>query len=102
MSPRHAPPDGCPNGEACAALEPPRGWHLDRSVSIGHILTTLATAAALIAWAMRQENRMATLETASRTAQSALEREESERKELKTEIRQELREIRALLESKRR
>lgn len=82
--------------------EDQRSWHLDKSVSIGHIVTTLVAVGAFVAWAMRQENRIATVETITKQNTLSIEVEKADRKDLKNEIRAELREIRALLEEMRR
>lgn len=56
-------PKDCPNHESCAAIEQDRRhWHLDRSFSIGHILTTLVALCSFIYWAMKQESRLTALE----------------------------------------
>lgn len=81
--------------------EDQRSWHLEKSVSIGHIITTIAVMGSFIAWAMKQENRMATIESATKQNTAAIESEKADRKDLKNEIRSELREIRALLEGMR-
>lgn len=45
------------------ALEKDRShWHLDRSFSIGHIITTVVALFSFIYWAMKQEARLTTLE----------------------------------------
>lgn len=36
----------------------PRGWHLERSVSLGHIITTLTIAIAAFGWANQLDKRV--------------------------------------------
>lgn len=38
-------------------------WHLDKSVSIGHIITTLALICGVVVWMMEQSGRITKLET---------------------------------------
>lgn len=96
------PPDSCPNEGACAVMaEDQRQWHLDKSVSVGHIITTLAAVGAFVAWAMRQESRVTNIEAMTKQNAQAIEMEKADRKDLKNEIRSELREIRAILEGMR-
>lgn len=42
-----------------------RHWHLDKSVSVGHLITTLSLAAAVFMWAMKMETRISLLEQTS-------------------------------------
>lgn len=37
-------------------------WHLEKTVSIGHIITTLTVACSVIVWAMKMDSRIAVLE----------------------------------------
>ena len=84
-------------------------WHLDKSVSFGHILTTVATLLSLAAgWATMSE-RIAVLEqqqagfnqrilTILATQQSTDTRQDSEITEIKRQIREDYREIRRQLD----
>ena len=36
----------------------PIGWHVDKRLSIGHIITTLTVAVAVIAWMQNLESRV--------------------------------------------
>lgn len=38
------------------------GWHLKKEVSVGHLLTTLALAGAVVTYIIQNESRLATLE----------------------------------------
>lgn len=42
-----------------------KSWHLDKTISIGHILTTLSVAGSLIVWGLTVDKRVTVLETAS-------------------------------------
>jgi len=41
------------------AQENTGGWHLDRRISIGHLITTGTVAVAMVAWMLQLENRVA-------------------------------------------
>lgn len=38
--------------------QPKTGWHVDKRVSIGHIITTLTVAVSIVVWMMSLENRV--------------------------------------------
>lgn len=44
-----------------------RGWHLDRSLNLGYILTAVIMACGFTAWAMVQERRITTVEVGLKT-----------------------------------
>lgn len=39
-----------------------RGWHLEKSVSIGHIIATVSIAGSVLLWAMKMDSRVSVLE----------------------------------------
>ncbi len=39
-----------------------RQWHLDKNISIGHIITTMMVAVSLIAWGLHMETRLVLVE----------------------------------------
>ena len=39
-----------------------RGWHMDKRLSISHLLTTLAILTGVMVWGMRLESRTAVIE----------------------------------------
>lgn len=41
-----------------------RRWHFEKSISIGHLLTTLSIGGSVMVWAMSMETRIAVLENA--------------------------------------
>lgn len=84
-------------------------WHLDRSVSIGHLLTTVAMAMTLVAGWVAMSERVARLEAEfsqiSGQIVSLLERQssrdarqDSELLEIRREVSQDLRDINAKLD----
>lgn len=40
-----------------------RHWHLEKSISVGHIITTIAIAGSVLTWAMRMDSRVSVIET---------------------------------------
>ena len=38
------------------------GWHLDKRVNVGHLLTTISLAVMLFVWANRMDSRITVLE----------------------------------------
>lgn len=98
----HKPPAECPNKEACVSLAQEKtAWHLDKSVSVGHLVSTAVAIAAFVGWAMHQENRVTKIEERVAVAIQNNVEQTDERKALKEELRAELREIRAILEQLR-
>lgn len=39
-----------------------RNWHFEKTVSIGHLLTTLSIAGSILIWAMHMESRITILQ----------------------------------------
>lgn len=70
-----------------------RDWHLEKSVSVGHIVTTLVAAGSFFVWAMRQESRLTTLENHTVALAEADKRMDLERVQLKSELREDLKVI---------
>lgn len=100
MTTLHRPPKDCPNEEACVSManDASKKWHFEKSVSMGHIVTTLVALISFVYWAMKQEGRLSRLEEHSIIAAKADEDQNKERLALRQEIREELREIRRLIE----
>lgn len=84
-------------------------WHLDRSVSIGHLLTTVAMAMTLAAGWVTMSERVAKLEAEFSQISSQIvmllerqasrdARQDSEIMELRREVSQDLRDINAKLD----
>jgi len=69
------------------------GWHLDRRVSVGHIVTTLAVSAAAMVWMMRLESGVLLNDRAILAQRERLDWVERAIKEDQAEIKQTLRRI---------
>lgn len=54
-------------------------WHLEKSISIGHILTTVIIAGSVFTWAMKMNSRVTVLETHSAYSKATDERMDMER-----------------------
>lgn len=61
-------------------------WHLEKNISIGHIITTVMVAISLITWGMHMETRLALVEHEQATAKEADARIETQVRESVTRI----------------
>jgi hypothetical protein len=65
------------------------GWHLDKKISIGHLITTGTVAVAMIAWMLQLENQVSVhevrIDLAEKTMASARIEEATHHAQLKTE-----------------
>lgn len=72
-------------------MEETGGWHLDRRISLGHLVTTATLLVAMMLWAGRMDTRTSLLEV-SLNRQAAVDRRQDEAtQQLREEIRAELR-----------
>ena len=58
-----------------------QAWHLDKTVSIGHLITTLTVAGSVLIWAMNVSTRVSVLESEVVHGKLMDERLESQLKE---------------------
>lgn len=68
-------------------------WHLDKTINISHILTTVTIAVSVFVWASSLEKR---IETTSQSVRFISERQKDDKDEvrvLRSEIRQDLNQI---------
>jgi hypothetical protein len=83
-----------------------REWHLDRTVSVSHLLATLTIAGTLLGYAVSQEGRVSRLETNQNNLVREVARQDFERQELGRAIRDDLKGVNAkldrLIEGRRR
>jgi len=75
-----------------------RGWHLEKNVSIGHIITTFSVAVSMLIWATTVEKRVSLLEATTPVLMRADDRQEESRRELVNALREDLRVINAKLD----
>ena len=52
----------------------PEGWHVDRRISIGHLVTTATVGMALMAWMFQLENRVTVSEVKIVAVEKAYEK----------------------------
>lgn len=64
----------------------PQRFHIDRSISIGHIFTTLSMVFCMLYWASTVETRLAVQENKFNEGVAAQTRQQTEMKDLKVEI----------------
>jgi len=67
-------------------------WHLDRRVSVGHLLTTLAVGASALFWLSDVESRVSLNAQALAAATQRLDRVEARQTTALTELKIEIRE----------
>lgn len=75
-----------------------RKWHLDKSFSISHLITTLMIAASVALWAMNMDKRVALLEMSVQNQNRVDEKQDRERQDLALQWRDELKGINAKLD----
>ena len=71
-----------------------RHWHLDKTLNISHLLTTLVIAGSLFAYANNMDRRVAILEEKMHVQSVENQRSASEVKDLAREVKDELRLLR--------
>ena len=76
---------------------PDNRWHMNKSVNLTHILTTLTLAAALFVWGGKLETRIALVEQAQSHQTQGLE----EIKGYLKEIRQDMKELQRSIDDSR-
>jgi hypothetical protein len=61
--------------------EPPNNrWHLDKRISVGHLITTIAMVAAVSMWLLRLEGRIDLIDERDTQISLRIERMDEERK----------------------
>lgn len=71
-----------------------RGWHLDKTVSISHLITTLTIAGSVFVWASNMEQRIVVLETRMENASVVATDTQRDVRELAQVVRDEIRMLR--------
>lgn len=71
-----------------------RGWYLDKTVSVSHLLTTLTIAASVFVWASKMEQRIVVLETRMENASIVASDTQRDVRELAQVVRDEIRMLR--------
>jgi hypothetical protein len=77
-----------------------RHWHLEKSISVGHIITTVAIAGSVLTWAMRMDTRVSVIETQIHYSAEQQKRIESTGREGLNEIKASLIRIESKLDGK--
>lgn len=72
-----------------------RSWHLDKTLNVSHIITTLAIAGTLFGYASSMDKRVAILEEQMRSQQQATISTQDSVRSLQVDVRDELRALRA-------
>lgn len=96
------PPNECPMENECASVKAEsfrhKAWHLDKTVSVGHIFTTISAMALFIGWAVILDRRITTLEIHDMQNTKDHREENGDLKERLNELKSELKEQRKMLE----
>lgn len=71
-----------------------RHWHLDKTLNVSHLLTTLVIAGSLFAYANNMDRRVAILEEKMQTQAVQNQQSAADVKELATDVKHELRLLR--------
>jgi hypothetical protein len=74
-----------------------RGWHVDKTLNVSHLFTTLVIAGSLFAYAGSMDKRVAILEEKMRAQVDVSDRVQQDIKDLTNDIKYELRLLRAEL-----
>ena len=74
-----------------------RRWHLDKTLNVSHLLTTLVIAGSLFAYANNMDRRVAILEEKMQVQAADNQRTQTEVKELASDVKHELRLLRTEL-----
>ena len=76
-----------------------KGWHLDKSINVGYVLTALGFLVGSMIWGLRQEARIAMLEQAVTRLADKEKEQDAAQAELRQQIREDLKELRADLKT---
>lgn len=71
-----------------------RGWHLDKTLSVSHLLTTAAIAGSVLLWVSKTEQRILVMETRLEAVTHNVTSTQQDVKELANIIRDEIRALR--------
>lgn len=74
-----------------------RHWHLDKTLNVSHLLTTVVIAGSLFAYANNMDRRVAVLEEKMQVQANENKRASEEVKELASDVKHELRLLRTEL-----
>lgn len=74
-----------------------RHWHLDKTLNVSHLLTTLVIAGSLFAYANNMDRRVAILEEKMQVQEQENSRSAAEVRELAADVKHELRLLRTEL-----
>lgn len=74
-----------------------RGWHLDKTLNVTHILTTMVIAGSLFSYANNMDRRVAVLEEKMQMQALENQRSTAEVRELASDVKHEIRLLRTEL-----
>lgn len=68
-------------------------WHLDRRISLGHLVTTVTVLVAMVLWGAHLETRLVVVEDTLGRQAAVDGRQDAETERMRQEIREELRRL---------
>lgn len=78
----------------------PQHWHLEKTVSVGHIITTITIAGSVLLWVMKMDSRMSVMENELSHSKQSYERVDREWRENMTDVKSYLIRIESKLDGK--
>lgn len=75
-----------------------RPWHVEKSVNLGHLLTTIALASGLFVWGAKMDTRVSVLEQQQVVQARTNEQHEQADRELRLAIKEGIAEVSAKLD----
>ena len=84
--------------EATHVREERRSWHLDKTFSLSHLLSTIAAITALVVMGSKFDTRVSLLEQQMLSQKADQSRQDNEATEMKKSIKEDLRDITAKID----
>lgn len=75
-----------------------RKWHFEKTINVGHLITTITVAVSVVVWAMKMDARVTVLEDARVQQARFNEKQETADKEILAAVREHLKDINAKLD----
>ncbi len=75
-----------------------RSWHLDKTISVGHLVSTVIIAVSVLSWAVTLDKRVEQNSLNIAHLKEQLAKDQRQVQELRLEIKQDLRDINAKLD----
>jgi hypothetical protein len=80
--------------------KPETHWHLEKTVSVGHIITTLAAVGSVVVWGLNVDKRVTVLEAQAVYSHQSMDQMDKNWRESMSEVKSALIRIEAKIDSK--